>query len=411
MEIADSTRAQIVRRHTALLAIAQVSVWLTAGVFVAAGPIAVARLTGHASLSGLMFTIWALAFAAGAQLTGLAMDRFGRRPGLAVAHGLLCLGSLAAAFSVLRGSAPGLLGAAVIGGLGMGSALLSRGAVADMYPPQRRGVAVGYLLAAGTVGAIGGPQLVNLARALTSGAALQEAFARSWFVVAATSFIAFACMLLLRPDPRDLAPRVSAQGVRRPLSALLRLAPMRAAVLAMAAGQTAMYSIMGISTVAYARQGLAIATVSVVLSAHFSGMFAFSPVWGAFLDRRGRKLGLVLAGSLVFLGAGITGLAPHPALSGLGLFLVGLGWSGLYLGATAVVSDVTVATERGAALGFTDLASASSSAVGALIAGILLDSVGFGAVGITMMAGLLPTIAVVGLVGAPRWRPATLKTA
>src|SRR5947209_11022895 len=133
----DSSRAQIVRHHTALLAIAQASIWLTAGVFVAAGPIAAARLTGHASLSGLMFALWALAFATGAQVTGLAMDRFGRRPGLAAAHGLLCLGSLAAAFSVLSGSAAGLLGASVIGGFGMGSALLSRGAVADMYPPQR----------------------------------------------------------------------------------------------------------------------------------------------------------------------------------------------------------------------------------------------------------------------------------
>src|SRR5438309_9704304 len=37
-------------------------------------------------------------------------------------------------------------------------------------------------VAAGTVGAIGGPQLVNLARALTTSSALQDAFARSWFV-------------------------------------------------------------------------------------------------------------------------------------------------------------------------------------------------------------------------------------
>ena len=407
----DSSRARVVRHHTALLAIAQASIWLTAGVFVAAGPIAAARLTGHASLSGLMFALWALAFATGAQVTGLAMDRFGRRPGLAAAHGLLCLGSLAAAFSVLSGSAAGLLGASVIGGFGMGSALLSRGAVADMYPPQRRGVAVGYLLAAGTVGAIGGPQLVNLARALTTSSALQDAFARSWFVVAATSLVAFACMLLLSPDPRDLAPRPSGSAVRRPLASLLKLAPIRAAVLAMAAGQTAMYSIMGISAVAYARRGVEVAAIAVVLSSHFAGMFAFSPVWGAFLDRRGRKRGLVTAGTLLFVGAGITGIASHPILSGLGLFLVGLGWSGLYLGVTAVVSDFTSPSERGAALGFTDFASASISSIGALIAGILLDGPGFGAVGIVMMAVLLPTIAAVGLVGGSRWRPVALKPA
>jgi MFS family permease len=140
-------------------------------------------------------------------------------------------------------------------------------------------------------------------------------------------------------------------------------------------------------------------------------MFAFSPVWGAFLDRRGRKRGLLTAGSLLFLGAGFTGIASHPILSGLGLFLVGLGWSGLYLGVTAVVSDFTAASERGGALGFTDFASATSSSVGALVAGILLDGPGFGAVGLVMMAVLLPTIATVGLVGASRWRPIALKPA
>src|SRR5207253_10977303 len=42
---------------------------------------------------------------------------------------------------------------------GSGAALLARAAVADMYPIERRGVAVGFLLAAGTVGAIVGPQV------------------------------------------------------------------------------------------------------------------------------------------------------------------------------------------------------------------------------------------------------------
>src|SRR5205085_1010475 len=83
-----------------------------------------------------------------------------------------------------------------------------------------------------------------------------------------------------------------------------------------------------------------IGIIALILSAHFSGMFGFSPVWGAFLDRVGRREGLLLGAALVAIGGLLAGV-PQGAVSALGLFLVGLGWSGAYLGATAVISDQT----------------------------------------------------------------------
>src|SRR3989454_9292511 len=134
------------------------------------------------------------------------MDRFGRRPGLSAAQLLLGLASITASVSVLRGSTAGLFGSALVGGLGSGSGLLGRAAVADMYPIEQRGVAVGFMLAAGTIGAIIGPQLVQLAHLLSPQSSQSARLAAAWVIAAIFSAVAFGCMVALRPDPRDLAP-------------------------------------------------------------------------------------------------------------------------------------------------------------------------------------------------------------
>src|SRR5207237_1072368 len=121
--------------------------------------------------------------------------------------------------------------------------------------------------------------------------------------------------------------------------------------------QGAMTGLMAVYAIAASARGVGIGVIALILSAHSSGMFGFSPVWGVFLDRIGRRDGLLAGAALIAIGGLTIGL-PHAALSALGLFLVGLGWSGTYLGGTTVISDITTPAERGTALGFTDLLSA-----------------------------------------------------
>jgi MFS family permease len=404
--LTETDRRRFVRRNTMLLAAGQASIWMTVGVFVAAGPVAVVHLSGRASLGGLMFAIWSISLAIGAQVAGVIMDRFGRRPGLSAGQALLGLASLAACVSVLNGSAAGLLASSIVGGLGAGAALLGRAAIADMYPPEQRGTAVGFMLAAGTVGAILGPQLVQVTRILAPNAGQPAQLAAAWIIAALISSAALVGVLALRPDPRELAPpqRV-APAARRPLGTLLRLPAMRGALLGIALAQFAMTGLMAVYAIAASARGVGIGVIALILSAHFSGMFAFSPVWGTFLDRVGRREGLLAGTALVAVGGLITGL-PQAAVSATGLFLVGLGWSGAYLGATAVVSDLTTPAERGTALGFTDLLTAGASAGGALIAGVVLDWSGFSAVGAGASAVLLAGVILLFLVPRASWRRA-----
>jgi MFS family permease len=77
------------------------------------------------------------------------------------------------------------------------------------------------------------------------------------------------------------------------------------------------------------------------------------------------------------------------------MFLVGLGWAACYLGATAVISDLTTAEERGGALGLADLFTSAAAAVGALAGGFVLESAGLGLVGIVMASLMIPVVLLV----------------
>ena len=75
--------------------------------------------------------------------------------------------------------------------------------------------------------------------------------------------------------------------------------------------------------------------------------------------------------------------------------LVGLGWAACYLGATAVVADLTTAEERGTALGASDLFTSLAAAAGVLASGFVLESAGLGLVGIVMAGLMVPVVLLV----------------
>ena len=158
--IGEPHRRRLVRRSTLLLALAQALVQVAFPVLLVVGSVEIATMTGHDAATGYLNAVYFLSAAGGAALLGRAMDRVGRRPGLLASYGLLGLAGLGGAASVATGSWLGLLACALPFGAGSGGANLARVAVADMYAPEERGRAVGVLLAAGTIGAVGSPFLV-----------------------------------------------------------------------------------------------------------------------------------------------------------------------------------------------------------------------------------------------------------
>lgn len=398
-------RDALVRRNTILLGLAQAALWGVLAIWVATSPNDVRELAGERYWAGIAVAVYTLAAAAGALLGGRLMDRVGRRPGLAGGYSLMFAASVV--MSLSEHSLAWTLAATVALGFGAGAAHLGRGAVAEMYPPESRARWVGVVLLAGTVGAVGGAPGVDLLASVFGHEAHAEVV---WLSAAGLAIVGLLCAAALRPDPRDLAMDVGVVGGRRRrLGELFRQRPLRAALATVVVSQTAMTGIMGVSSVVVHDHGGTTTASALVVSLHLGAMFAFSPLIGVFLDRRGRKPGLLAGGAIAVAGALLAALAEGTVLFGVGLFLVGVGWSGAYLGATAVIADVTTATERQGVLGVVDLVTHGGSTVGALAGGFLLDTGGLPVLGLAMGAILLPALALVALLREPspgRWATA-----
>lgn len=400
MAAPDVDRQRSVRRNTVLLALSQGLSATTFPVLLIVGSVSAAEMTGHDSSVGVVNASYFVAAAAGAFVFGRAMDRYGRRPGLGVAYLLLAAAGGVCALAIAAESYRLLLAGAVLFGVAFGGANLARAAVADMYEPAHRGRAVGIVLAAGTVGAVGSPFIVAFLRGWADREAIDPGVL-PWVIVPAAAIAAMACSFALRPDPRDLAiasgSAAPAAPVRRPRELLL-VPQIRTAVLAAAVGQMAMVAVMGVTPIALHHHETSSTVVSTVISLHIAGMWAFSPLIGVALDRFGRRPGLIAGGAASIAGA-LLAATDTPGFVAVGLFAIGLGWSATFLGATAVISDLTEPAERGAALGFNDLLVSLSSAAAGLLGGLVFEGAGFRILGFGVA-----TVVLIAVLGVARLR-------
>ena len=103
-------------------------------------------------------------------------------------------------------------------------------------------------------------------------------------------------------------------------------------------------------------------------------MYALSPVVGWAVDRFGR-IQVVVAGIAILTTACIVaGLAPgdNVPMLGIGLFLLGLGWSCTLIAGSTMVTDEVAPIERPAVQGLSDLTMNTAGALGGVIAGVVV---------------------------------------
>ncbi len=391
-----AARDAAVRRNTFLLAGAQGLVSTTFSVLLIVGSVAAADLAGRDGIVGVVNAGYFLAAAGGAMVFGRSMDRYGRRAGLVVSYLAVALAGIGCGAAIAAGSLPALLVFTTLFGFSFGGTNLARGAVADMYPAERRGRAVGIVLAVGTLGAVGSPFLVAFLRSWSEREAL-DPLVVPWILVPIAAVGALACALALRPDPRALAVRdhAAAPHVRRAPSELLASPAIRTAVLTAAIGQMAMVAVMGVTPVALEHHHSSPTVISTVISVHVFGMWGLSPLIGVALDRIGRRPVLLAGGVISVAGAVLAGTDAGPAVVGTGLFAIGLGWSATFLGATAVVSDATQPSERAGALGFTDLVISLSSGAAGLVGGFVFEGAGMRVLGFGVATVVLLVVVAV----------------
>jgi MFS family permease len=402
---------EVQKRSVAVLSAGSVLGGVAVAGSVAAGALIAEAVGGTAAAAGLAQTSGVLGAAVLAlPLARIALSR-GRRAALATGYGLGALGAVIVVVGAVVRALPVVLVGTFLVGVASASTYQARYAATDLAAEEHRAISLSWVVWAGTVGAVLGPNLLSISGQL--GLALGLPQLAGPYVVAAgcLAVTSLVLVLFLRPDPYRLALRIRAEAgevVRRPRlkEGLTHLGSRPRAVLGIAAiavGHVVMVMVMVMTPVHMAHVDVTLQLIGLVISVHVAGMYALSPVVGWSVDRFGRVQ--VIGSGVVILAIScvVCGLAEGnniPVLAA-GLFLLGLGWSCTLIAGSTLVTDEVEETERPAVQGLSDLVMNAAGAVGGALAGIIVLVSSYGWL---CAAALIPLAVLVVLMSLPACR-------
>ena len=404
----DVERVQ--RRTVGVLSagVALAGVGVTVGITV--GGLLARDVAGTDTAAGLGQTAAVLGAAIIAVPLARISDRSGRRAGLAAGYAVAVVGAGITVLGAVLSSLTVLLVGLFAFGASTACGLQARYAAADLADAGHRGRALSTVVWATTVGSVLGPNLAGPGGDL--GRWLGIPPLGGGFVVSAVAFavVTLGLWLLLRPDPLLLSRRLgggSGAPVARPRKATLRSLGAvwahpsgRLGLTSVVVSHSVMVGVMVMTPVhmghAGGDAGTTLRIIGLVISVHVAGMYLFSPLVGVLADRTGRRATVGIGGGLLLVAAAIAGTAPPGAALqlGVGLFLLGLGWScGLIAGSTLVTESVGPEL-RPTAQGGTDLLMGLGAALAGVVGGPLLAVGGFALVAAVSAALVLPLVVV-----------------
>lgn len=363
-------------------------------------------LSQNASWAGVPTAVYLLAGAFSAFVWGYVFDAIGRRGGLTTGLSIGMVGSGLTFYAIAIHSFPLFLAGMVLMGMANAAVQLGRFAAAEVNKPEHRGRAISNVVIGGTVGSVVGPFVAGPAGAIVGPLGIDELAGA--YLVAAVLFAIGALVVFfgLRPDPREIGKQVaeqfpetvSASGEVRSVFQILRVPAAQVAVVSMVLGQMVMVLVMVITSLHMRGHDHGLTDISIVISSHTFGMYAFSIISGRLSDRWGRGP-VILAGSATLVVACLAAtISPDVLPLGVALFLLGLGWNFCYVGGSTLLADQLSPPERARTQGFNDLLIGLASALGSLQSGFIFASLGY-----DMMAYVSAAVALIPLAAVALW--------
>ena len=353
----------------------------------AAGSLLVVQITGSEALAGFVQTSTVV----GAALLALPLAKWtalgGRRRALSTGY---LVGALGATFALIGGINNLffmiLLGAAMIGGASAAGYQARFGAI-DLATDENRARDLSLVVWASTVGSVLGPNLMEPAGAVAEKLGFPRLVGPYLVAVITLTLAATLILIFLKPDPYLLArteadidvtkkavkTRAAFKIVRTEPRALLGLT-------SVVIGHIAMVTIMVMTPVHMGHVDVELRLIGLVISVHVLGMFAFSPLIGKLTDQIGREKTIILGALILLLAALISGLAYADAVFqlGVGLFLLGLGWSMTMIAGSTLLAESVPLEGKAASQGLSDLLMNSGGALGGAIAGLIIAFLSYG---------------------------------
>lgn len=332
--------------------------------------------------AGLLAAAISLPWALGAPFTGLLSDRLGRRPMIVLALGGIGISTLAAAFAT---SFANLLlarfAAGIFGAFGPASVMA---AVGDLYPPHRRGMAMGWLNAGFGLAAVAGVPAVGIVDGL---------FGWRW-AFAATGSLLLVLSAMVQTTFPSVRPIHEGSSLRQIYSAVLGV-PLLGNVLTANLLERSIFNaaVLFLPPYLMLSYGLGAADVAPALALVAIGTIVGNSFGGWLGDRfHGPRATIFVCAQLV---AGGVGLALFGAAPGL-VVSVALGALFGLVNATSRPAFLALGSElspryRGALLGLLSLTNQGGSVLGSSLGGL---AIGLGSY------GTLALLTVIGGIGA-----------
>ena len=389
---------QLQNKVVKTLATAQVLSGVGVAGTVAAGSLLVSSITDSETLAGLAQTSAVLGAAALALPLARLTAKGGRRLALSVGYIAGVIGSI---FAITGGAQRNiflmLIGTFLVGAASA-AGYQARFAAIDLATNETRAKQLSFVVWGSTIGAVTGPNLMQPAGNLAEGFGLPR-LVGPYMISAVTLLCASVVILIfLRPDPYLVANKENLERSKEGSTKLalkhIGINPQALfAILAIAVGHIAMVSVMVMTPVHMAHVDVSLTIIGLVISVHVLGMYAFSPLVGSLSDRFGRVRIIQIGILTLLLSTIISGKAQadDAYTLGVGLFLLGLGWSCTLIAGSTLLSESVSAEFKASSQGASDLVMNLAGAGGGAIAGVIIGTLSYGWL---CLAAALPVLAL-----------------
>ena len=392
------SNTQIQNKVVKTLATAQVLSGVGVAGTVAAGSLLVSSITDSETLAGLAQTSAVLGAAALALPLARLTAKGGRRLALSVGYIAGVIGSI---FAITGGAQRNiflmLIGTFLVGAASA-AGYQARFAAIDLATTETRAKQLSFVVWGSTIGAVTGPNLMEPAGNLAEGFGLPRLVGPYMISAVTLLFASVVILIFLRPDPYLVANK---ENLERSKKGSTKLALKHIgnnpkalfAILAIAVGHVAMVSVMVMTPVHMAHVDVSLTIIGLVISVHVLGMYAFSPLVGSLSDRYGRVRIIQIGILTLLLSTIISGKAQadDAYTLGVGLFLLGLGWSCTLIAGSTLLSESVSAEFKASSQGASDLVMNLAGAGGGALAGVIIGTLSYGWL---CLAAALPVLAL-----------------
>ncbi|MFK5949792.1 MAG: MFS transporter [Methylococcales bacterium] len=360
------------KRNIPLLALCQAMFMSGTSLMVATTALVGYSLADDKVYASLPFTLQLLATMFTSIPAAMLMAKIGRKNTFLLGTIIAMIGAAICAIAVIQHQFLLFILGSVLIGIYSGFSNFYRFTAADSVDKEHKSRAISYVLAGGVIAAIIGPNLANHTQDLISGAT----FAASYTAIIGLYILSFIFLSFLDlPHKKQSSKAKKDSG--RPLLTIAKQPRFIISLVCGMLGYATMTLLMTATPLAMQHNHHVYSDTAFVIQWHVLGMFAPSFFTGHLIKRFG-----VL--NIMFYGAVFGAACIVINLNGtsvnhfwFALFLLGVSWNFLFIGATTLLTETYSEKERFKTQAFNDFLVFSVVATASLFAGILHEKYGW----------------------------------